>query len=68
MIALTTEEAEQHTRELALTMAELAQLEQDCMTLALRLAAEPVGTMSPECQLVMDRWRPKCEKLISKST
>ncbi len=67
MITMTDAEVDQHTRELALTLAEMAQLERDCLTMALRLAAEDVRTMSPECQEVMARWRSKCDALLEKS-
>jgi len=39
-------------------------LEQDCMTLVLRLLGENPDTFSPEAAEVMDRWKPKALALL----
>lgn len=45
-------------------MDQVTQLQEDCMTLALRLYAEDADTFSPETLEVMNRWRPKCDVLL----
>lgn len=41
-----------------------AQLERDCLTLALRLYGEDQSTFAPETAEVMARWRPRVEALL----
>ena len=41
-----------------------AQLERDCMTLALRLYSEDQDTFAPETRECMGRWRPRVEALL----
>ena len=41
-----------------------AQLERDCLTLALRLYGEDWDTFAPETREVMERWRPRVEALL----
>jgi len=43
----------------------LEMLLHDVVTLALRLYGEDESTFSPETALVMDRWRDRCEQVIS---
>lgn len=43
---------------------EIDRLNEDCMTLALRLLGEDEDTFAPETMEVMDRWRPKCIKKL----
>ena len=45
--------------------AKIAELERDCMTLALRLYAEDYATFSPETMECMDRWRPRVYALLN---
>lgn len=39
----------------------IADLEHDCLCLALRLYAESEDTMAVETIAVMERWRPRCK-------
>jgi hypothetical protein len=41
------------------------ELERDCMTMALRLYAEPYSTHSPETMECLDRWKPRVEALLA---
>jgi hypothetical protein len=45
-------------------MEKIAKLETEAITMALRLLAEDADSMSPECQAVMETWRPRCLKLL----
>ena len=44
-----------------------AQLEKDCLTLAMRLYGESVYTFSPETAEVMLRWRPVVRRVLDGS-
>jgi hypothetical protein len=57
--------AEYWKAEHAAANTEIERLVSDCMTLALRLFGEDPDTFAPETREVMDRWRPKCMKLLS---
>ena len=45
----------------------VAQLERDCMTMALRLYGESPDTFAPETRECMARWRPRVEALLQVS-
>ena len=45
----------------------VAELERDCMTLALRLYGENPDTFAPETRECMARWRPRIEALLQVS-
>lgn len=49
---------EQARRELGEARVSIAQLEQDCLTFALRLAAEPETSHAPETAETLSRWMP----------
>ncbi|SRR6266566_1126575 len=51
--------------ELSWLTDRIEELESDAMRMALRLLGEDENSMSPECRLVMRKWRPKCELLLS---
>ena len=40
----------------------IAELEHDCLVMALRLCGESPLTFAPETAAVMDKWRPRCEE------
>jgi len=44
--------------------AKIAQLESDCLVLALRLYGESPDTFAPETKEVMRRWGPKCSRVL----
>jgi hypothetical protein len=46
--------------------SQIAQLEEDCMTLALRLIGEDFDTFAPETREVMERWGRKAYELLNK--
>jgi len=41
------------------------ELQQDALTMALRLLGEDANSFSPECREVMDRWRPIAERVLN---
>ncbi len=43
---------------------QVMQLEEDCMTMALRLLAEDFDTFAPETREVMERWGKKAYELL----
>ena len=52
-------------RQGATAIERVAELEKDCLTLAMRLYGESDDTFSPETYEVMKRWRPVMEAALA---